>query len=424
MIEKQIKNLIIGAGISGLTLAYYLRDDYLILEKENEVGGYCRTIKDPNYVWDYAGHFYHFKTKEFKELFLSLVEPEEIIEQDKNTSIYYKDRLIDFPFQMNIHQLNKDEFGECLYDLYTKTGKETYDNFLDMLYGKFGAGIVDKFLKPYNEKLYAVDLKKLDKDSMGRFFPYADFGAIIRNIKENKNKSYNDKFLYLRQGAQYFINKLFAQIDKSKVQFNSEVTQINSKEKYIITNIGEKIYYQNLINTAPLNTFLKRLDKNNINLINEMSYNKVLVLNLGFDTPSKRYSKEHWIYFPSKDLNFYRIGFYNNILGAEKLSVYVEIGFSKDQPINIERQLKTTLEGMKKVGMIDDTMKLVSYSSVIMDPAYVHITSKTDDKLAHLIQDLQNENIYTLGRYGRWTYCSMEDCMIWSKELSSTKLKL
>ena len=64
----------------------------------------------------------------------------------------------------------KEEFIDCLYDLFHKEEKEDYDSFLDMLYGKFGKSIVEKFLKPYNEKLYAVDLKTLDKDAMGRFF--------------------------------------------------------------------------------------------------------------------------------------------------------------------------------------------------------------------------------------------------------------
>ena len=82
-----VKNLIIRGGLSGLTLAYYLKKDYLILEKESEVGGYCRTIKNPNYVWDYAGHFYHFKTEEMKRLFLSMVEPDEIVTQKKVTKI-------------------------------------------------------------------------------------------------------------------------------------------------------------------------------------------------------------------------------------------------------------------------------------------------------------------------------------------------
>ena len=44
--EKKVKYLIIGAGISGLSFANELdNNNYIIVEKENEVGGFCRTIK-------------------------------------------------------------------------------------------------------------------------------------------------------------------------------------------------------------------------------------------------------------------------------------------------------------------------------------------------------------------------------------------
>ena len=33
-------------------------------------------------------------------------------------------------------------------------------------------------------------------------------------------------------------------------------------------------------------------------------------------------------------------------------------------------------------------------------------------------KDLANKNVYSVGRYGAWTYCSMEDCMVEAKELS------
>ena len=46
------KYLIVGAGISGLTFASYCKDDYIIIEKENEVGGYCKTHYKDDYVWD------------------------------------------------------------------------------------------------------------------------------------------------------------------------------------------------------------------------------------------------------------------------------------------------------------------------------------------------------------------------------------
>ncbi len=415
---KNIKYLIIGAGISGLTFANYIKKDYLIIEKENEVGGYCRTIKKGDFIWDYAGHFFHFKTDEFKKMFIDEVDSDDIISKDKCTKILYKNTLIDYPFQTNIHQLDKDEFIDCLYDLFNKTEKENYESFLDMLYGKFGKSIVEKFLKPYNEKLYACDLTTLDKDAMGRFFPYANINQIINNIKRNEDVSYNNKFLYPRNGAGSFIDILYNKIDKSKVKLNTKIEEIDYDNRIVKTNDGEEYKFEYLINTAPLNHFLKLFKDNKFEkLESELSYNKVLVFNLGFSKKSK-FNKEHWIYIPDKEVNYYRIGFYDNILDSDKLSMYIEIGYDKNAKINVEEQLKLTLENLKKHEIITDDMKLEEYSTIIMDPAYVHINGKVDKEITELKNKFKNNNIYTIGRYGAWTYCSMEDCMLSAKELA------
>lgn len=414
-----VKNLIIGAGLSGISCAYYLGDDYLILEKEDTPGGYCRTIPNSEYVWDYAGHFYHFRTEKYKKLFTDLVNEDQIIRQKKNTKIYYKEKLIDYPFQTNIHELEKEEFIECLYDLYFRDEGMDYDNFLDMLYAKFGRAITEKFLRPYNEKLYAVDLHSLDKDAMGRFFPYADFRQVMESMGNKVKETYNDEFMYLKKGTGYFIDRLFDQIDKNKVWFNTEVKKIDRVNKTVVTNNGEKIRYENLINTVPFNNFLEMLDEvRQREKAKGLSYNKVLVLNLGFNGPSPRYVEEHWVYFPEKDLNFYRIGFYNNILMQNNLSVYVEIGFNKDiNGIDGERELKKALEGMKKVGIIDDKMKLVDKNIILMDPAYVHI--KEEEKIKQYMEQFEEDGIYMLGRYGKWTYNCMEDCVQLADDLAS-----
>ena len=414
------KYLIIGAGISGLTFANYCDGDYLICEKENEVGGYCRTIKRNGYVWDYAGHFFHFKTEEFKKRFLDKMYKDDIVYNDKCTKILYKDNFIDFPFQTNIHQLEKQEFIDCLYDLFNKEEKEKYDSFLDMLYGKFGKSIVEKFLKPYNEKLYAVDLTKLDVDAMGRFFPYADKEAIIKNMKNHEVNSYNSSFLYPKNGAGSFIKILYDNLDKDKVLLNTSVESINIDTKTAKLSNGDTIKFTYLINTMPLNRFLKLIG-NHDNLVDEMSYNKVLVFNLGFDKSSPLCKKEHWLYIPDKSDNYYRVGFYNNILGEEKLSMYIEIGYSKDAVISdeeIEKQLKLTLENLEKDGIITSDMKLVDHISIIMDPAYVHINTETTKKIDALKEDFKSKNIYTIGRYGAWFYNSMEDSMVVAKELA------
>jgi len=399
--NRNVKYLIIGAGISGLTFANFKKGEYL---------------------WDYAGHFFHFKTDEMKKLFEDLMKDEELIFQEKNTKIYYGDRLIDYPFQMNIHQLPQQEFIDCLYDLYNKNEKENYESFLDMLYGKFGKSIVEKFLKPYNEKLYACDLNNLDKDAMGRFFPYANLNQIINNMKEENNNSYNNTFLYPKNGAGSFLNKLYENLDKEKVELMNEIKKIDLKNKTVITKNDEVINYQYLINTSPLNNLLELID-NTEKLRENISYNKVLVFNLGFEKKSN--FKEHWIYFPQKDINFYRVGFYDNILMSDKLSMYIEIGYEKKSKISeddIKEQLNLTLQNLKKVGIVEDDNKLVDYSTIVMNPAYVHINSETNKEIKEFEKYLNDNSVYTIGRYGAWTYCSMEDCMISAKELAE-KLK-
>ena len=414
------KYLIIGAGLSGLTFANYANGDYLIVEKEKEVGGYCRTIKRNGYVWDYAGHFFHFNTDEFKKKFLDRMSDGDIIYNEKCSKILYNNNFVDFPFQANIHQLEKQEFIDCLYDLFNKEEKDKYDNFLDMLYGKFGKSILEKFLKPYNEKLYAVDLTKLDVDAMGRFFPYADKEAIINNMKNNKFNSYNASFLYPKNGAASFINILYDELNKDKVLLNTSVVSLDLNNKLATLSNGEIVKYEYLINTMPLNNFLKLIGGHD-KLLNEMSYNKVLVFNLGFDKSSPLCKSEHWLYIPSKECNYYRVGFYNNILGDDKLSMYIEIGYNKDFKITdgeVEKQLKLTLKNLRESGIISDDMNLVDHETIIMDPAYVHIETKTTEKIDRLKDEFSKMGIYTIGRYGAWIYNSMEDSMVKAKELA------
>ncbi len=417
---EETKYLIIGAGISGLTFANYCKGDYVLVEKDSRVGGYCKTTKRNGYVWDYAGHFFHFKTEEFKKKFIEKMDKNDIIYNDKCTKILYKDNFIDFPFQTNIHQLDKEEFIDCLYDLFNKEEKEKYDNFLDMLYGKFGKSIVEKFLKPYNEKLYAVDLRKLDVDAMGRFFPYADKEAIIKNMRSSSVNSYNSSFLYPKNGAGSFIKILYDNLDKDKVLLNTKIDKINIKEKIATLSNGEKVKYNNLINTIPLNQFLKLLGGYD-DVVKRMSYNKVLVFNLGFNKKSPKFTKEHWLYVPSKACNFYRCGFYDNILDTDKLSMYIEIGYNKVDLISqdeIDKQLELTLNNLNKIGIISDDMKLESYSTIVMDPAYVHINTDTNKILDVVKSELNSNDIYTIGRYGAWIYNSMEDSMLKAKELA------
>ncbi|MDO2951797.1 protoporphyrinogen/coproporphyrinogen oxidase [Aeromonas simiae] len=411
MSVNHCKYLVVGGGVSGLMFANLVKnDDFILLEKESELGGFCRTIYQDGFIWDYAGHFFHFANEEIKSFFKSKIADDAFVLKDKVTKIFYQDSVVDFPFQTNIHQLEKEEFIECLYDLYFREEKEVYDSFLDMLYGKFGKSITEKFLKPYNEKLYACDLNSLDTDAMGRFFPYANLEQIIRNFKQQYQGSYNSTFLYPKKGAKVFVDALAQDLPENNVFLNEQVVSIDAKAKIAVTT-HRRISYDYLINSMPLNRFLSTInDIDYQHFVDRLSWNKVLVFNLGFDKMST-YDEVHWAYFPEKKYNFYRVGFYNNILDDERLSLYVEIGYGPNDDINVEAQLAATLAGLKDAGIITDHL-LLSSCHIVMDPAYVHVNSELSGVKDEVKSDLESMGIYSIGRYGDWKYCSIEDSML------------
>ena len=406
-------DLIIGAGISGLSYANFCgHSDYIIIEKESSIGGYCKTIKQDGFTWDYSGHFFHFRDEKIKEYLLDRMPDQEILTILKKTQIYYKGNYIDFPFQKNIHQLEKEEFIDCLYDLFNIEQKEE-TSFKLMLYNKFGISIAEKFLIPYNEKLYACDLDLLDVNAMGRFFPYANKEEIIKNFKDKNDQSYNSTFTYPRGGAIEYIHALAKRIDSNKIHLNEEIINIDKEKKIAYTNL--KAYkYDRIISSIPFPTLLKKAQVNYNPEI--FSWNKVLVFNLGFN--KKGIDKtNHWVYFPEKLYAFYRIGYYDNIFNDERLSLYVELGFPVSANINSPELLNIVLSDLKKANIIDDH-QLISHSSIIMDPAYVHINETSESDKKEKMKELIDFSIYSIGRYGDWKYCSIEDNIIESKNLA------
>ena len=289
-----------------------------------------------------------------------------------------------------------------------------------MLYGKFGRSITEKFLRPYNEKLYAVDLSRLDKDAMGRFFPYADVKDIVLNMKKGDNSSYNTTFLYPKDGAAFIVDKLMTEIDRSRILLRTSVVKVDLDAKRAYLSNGDEVEYENLVNTAPFDVFLRLTGVEKYReLANALTYNKVLVFNLGFNKKSS-FDSQHWLYFPDKSINFYRVGFYDNILGTDRLSMYIEIGYPKDAEITEEevaRQLDA-LENLKKVGITDDSFVLEDHVSILMDPAYVHIDAERDGEVRRTMKELEGHGAYSIGRYGAWTYCSIEDCMTEAETLA------
>ena len=153
------------------------------------------------------------------------------------------------------------------------------------------------------------------------------------------------------------------------------------------------------------------------------SWNKVLVFNIGFDRKGVN-TYDHWIYFPNEEYCFYRVGFYDNILGADKMSLYVELGFNKDVEIKPEEWLPRVLNDLKQAGILNENQIMVDHENIIMNPAYVHISDVSRRDVAEKKKQLAEMDIYSIGRYGSWTYNSIEDNIKEAHDLQKKLLRL
>lgn len=422
MTDTHVDVLIVGAGMSGLATAAALGKDArtLVVEADSEIGGYCKTVKKDGFVWDYSGHFFHFKHPEIEAYLRERMPGQRIVTVAKRSFISYAGGRIDFPFQKNIHQLPKDELVECLVDLYfartpkDRLGKHAHlapsgegGGFKGMLYEKFGRAIAEKFLVPYNEKLYATDLSTLDVDAMGRFFPHADLTEIVANMRYPDNASYNATFTYPEGGAIEYVKAIASDVDPAAIALDEPVVAIDL-EKRIARTTRREIAYRSLVSSMPLHRLVALAGVPHDPAV--YSWNKVFVLNLGFD--GKGPDDVHWMYYPSRDTSFYRIGFYDNIFGTSRMSLYVEIGYPRDAAVpSVDELLPRVLDDLRREGVLRD-QKLVASHHVVMDPAYVHITQKSNAEVARVRALLGAHGVHTIGRYGAWTYCSIEDNIV------------
>jgi protoporphyrinogen oxidase len=417
-----VRYLVVGAGVTGLSFANWIgaETDLLILEADAEPGGYCKTVARGGFVWDYSGHFFHFRHPEIERWLRDRMGDQEIRTVVKRSNIYFAGDYVDFPFQKNIHQLPREDFIDCLVSLYFRTpsgrtAPESAATFKEMVVQRYGRGIADRFLIPYNEKLYATDLDNLDAGAMGRFFPHADLDAIIRNMRAapgGDDASYNATFTYPLGGAIEYIKALLVDLPDGAVSYGERLVGVDLDRKIARTNRRE-IGFETLVSSAPLPALLEACGVEVEP--GTFTWNKVLIFNLGFDR--KGAGGVHWTYYPQRDLCFYRVGYYDNIMGSDRMSLYVEIGAGRDAELDVDASRERALADLERAGVVGDH-QLVAWHSVVLDPAYVHINRRSTAAVARAREQLGRSGVHTAGRYGGWTYCSIEDNIVEARALA------
>lgn len=366
--------LILGAGPSGLAAAYKLlkeknKYDVIILEKEKEIGGLCKTINFKKNRMDYGVHFYRISEyKEVNDLIYNLIPIEDIksiqlTEQDRKkyvrigknnlnsddimlinkatSNIYFNNKFYDYPIKLNIETINKmgiiNLFLIGFSYLKVLIHKRKEINLENYYINRYGKKFYEMFFLEYTKKVCGVHPKDIDIDWGKQRIRETSLLNILKEKIFKKKKIDNEpslieEYYYPKYGCGEVYQKMTEEIIKmgGKIIFNSYVKNINIDNnnikniEYLENNQVKIINVNYLINSIPLKNFVsllndKNIDKQVVNYAKDLPFRDLILVNLIFSRKSlmnldnyKIIKENSWVFIQDPAIKFGRIKIANN----------------------------------------------------------------------------------------------------------------
>lgn len=422
--------IILGAGLAGLSVAYHLQKkgiDYEIFEKEDIAGGLCRSKNIDGFTFDYSGHLLHFKYRYTYDLVRDLLN-NNLIQHKRNSWVYAFNTYIPYPFQANLFGLPPKIIKDCLLGFIQVTNNNCYDkkqnnNFRDWIYRTFGSGVARHFMIPYNKKFWTFSPTRLTCDWVNGLVPQPSLEDVIEGtvIRSSKAWGYNANFWYPEKGgiqelASAFVKKI------PKINLSCLCQKIDIKNKKIIFGNGREEKFDRLISTVALPelaNMIEDLPRSVTISFKKLKWISILNLNLGIDR--QNISDKHWVYFPQKDLIFFRIGFWHNfssyLTPPHKSSLYIELSYSRNKPVNKNNIVSWIIKDLIKTRIILDTEEILAQDINDIKYGYPIYDRNYHPARESILKFLYQHNIISCGRFGSWRYTSMEDVILDGKKL-------
>jgi UDP-galactopyranose mutase len=105
--------IVIGAGPTGLSAAYHLGEESLLIEQHDQVGGWCRSSRVNGFTFDCAGHIMFSNDAYVHELYRKLLG-DNLHWQDREAWIWSKNVYTRYPFQGALYGLPPEVLKECI----------------------------------------------------------------------------------------------------------------------------------------------------------------------------------------------------------------------------------------------------------------------------------------------------------------------
>ena len=417
--------VILGAGVCGLTAAYGLSqisgETYSIYEQQARSGGYCQSPRQGGFTFDIVSHVLHFRSDEAKELVHKLLDGD-LLYCKRSAWIYFRNRYIPHPFQINLGFLPLPERAACLAGYWRAWLNRKLDaasppeNLQEWIQFYLGAGIARHFMTPYNTKLWGCPPEEMSVDWMRPFVPEAPGWDMVASLVSNRVSHVGrSRFFYYptHGGIQTLVDSLEARI--APAHLNHQVMGINLDRKTVRFQNGREVSYDRLISTIPLKTLARQavgLPEELRRDAEQLRCTSLLSLTYCISRPLPH--SIHWLYFPEPEYPFFRIVFPSNHCSslAPKNSSIISVEISEPDANRLDELDQATQQHLIQLGFIQGVADIQFRERYYFDHAYpVHDLGR-EARVSRLNHFLQSRDVWSIGRFGGWRYSIIEDAMV------------
>ncbi len=394
-------NIVIGAGISGLSAGQALDGEFVILEKSETVGGLSGQYRAGGFAFDHGGHYFHFQDKpEIKE-HVSRYHAFRAYRRD--SKIFLGERFIPYSLQYHLAYLPARLRRPILAEILGGGGGEPAADLEQFLLANFGPRFFSLFFEPYLLKFYGRPLSGMiagmDKGSI----PVPRLEEVMAGARGKKRSAegYNPVFYYPVHSARGFM-QAYSQPLLDKIRFRERVTRIEPRQKKLFTASGA-YRYENLISSMPLNELLGVIMPPPPFHPRQLQHISTLVVNAVL---SRRRRRFHWLYLPEKRFPFYRVGYYP---GSGTVAVYLEKTIRAGEELDGRQLFRAMAFTLRRIGMIERESEILFHDLKTIPVSYVVFDRNWPRLVPAILAHLLRLGIHSIGRYGSWNYSSMAD---------------
>ena len=414
--------VIIGAGLSGLSAAYHMGRS-MLLEREGEVGGLCRSVTTNGYTFDFAPHIFFTGSQYVNGLVNELLNGD-LIKQRRRAYIYLLGTYVEYPFEVNLHGLPQDIIDECIEGARNRPDIQPR-NFMEWIRATMGEGVARYYMVPYNEKIWKYPLEEMNIDWVAGRVPAPSVEEMAKGAQGKVEREYgpNAYFQYPRVGGIGAIPTAFAK-RISDISLNSDVHEIRYNGKHldvIYTRNGEskRLEADRVLSSVPLPELIKMIKSTPemvIRASERLVYNSLACFNIGVDREA--ISDKHWLYFPEKKYIFNRISFPMNLSPETtpkgKSSIVVEVTYRGARPDPEEMKAKVR-DGLVDAGILRENDKLEVFDALDFKYAYVVYDLQHKGNVNLIQTYLESLRVSSMGRFGEWEYLNMDKAILSGK---------